>query len=68
MRVTVIPIITGAFETIAKESGRVRKQDSWNHPNYRIVKIGQNTGKSPGNQMRLVVSQTSMKAYQLTLV
>ena len=29
------------------------------HPNYRIIEIGQNTGKSPGDLRRLAVTRNS---------
>ena len=31
------------------------------HPNYRIVEIGQNTKKSPGDLRRLAVTQTPVE-------
>ena len=52
MKVTVIGIlgtVTGGF-------GNKRK--SGDHPNYSIIKIGQNTEKSPGDLRRLTVTQT----------
>ena len=33
-----------------------------------IIKIGQNTEKSPGDSSRLTVAQTPVRNYQLTLV
>ena len=39
-----------------------------NNPNYSIIKIGQNTEKSPGNQSRLAVTRTPVKEHKLTLV
>ena len=50
---------TGGFEN---------KRTSRDHPNNSIVKIGQNTEKSPGDLKRLVVTQTPVKNHQLTLV
>ena len=44
------------------------RKTSWDHPNYTIAKIGQNTMKSPGNLRRLAVTQTPVKGHQLTLV
>ena len=41
---------------------------SWDHPNYNIIKIGQNTEKSPGELRRLAVPQTPVKVHQLTLL
>ena len=37
-------------------------------PNYRIVEIGQNTEKSPGDLKRLAVTQTPVRNSQLTLI
>ena len=34
---------------------------SEHHPNCRIIKISQNTKKSPGNSKRLAVSQTPVR-------
>ena len=44
------------------------KMTSRDHPNYSIIKIGQNTEKSPGDWRRLTVAQTPVRNYQLTLV
>ena len=46
--------------------GLWNKRTSGDHPNYSIVKIGQNTEKSPGHLQRLAV--TPVKNNQLTLV
>ena len=40
---------------------------SENHPHYSIIKISQNTVKSSGDLMRLVVTQTLVENHQLTL-
>ena len=66
---TIIPIVIGALGTVTKGliqgledfeiTGRVETVQ-----NYSIVKIGQNTEKSPGDLRRLVVSQTPMKNHQ----
>ena len=40
----------------------------WDHPNYSITKIGQNTEKSPGDLKGLIVIQIPVKYHQLTLV
>ena len=47
--------------------GLGNKRMSRDHPNYGIVKIGQNTEKSPGDLRRLAVIQTPMTDHQLTL-
>ena len=39
---------------------------SGDHPNYSIIKNGQNTEKSPGEMKRLAV--TSVKDHPLTLM
>ena len=41
---------------------------SGDHPNYSIIKIGQDTDKCPGDLRRLAVTQTPMKNHWLTLV
>ena len=50
----------------------IRKVGNWRtcreHPNYNILKIGQNTEKNPKVERRLAATQTSMKDHQLTLV
>ena len=40
---------------------------SRNNPNYSIVKISQNTEKSPGDLRRLAVTQSPVKNHQLIL-
>ena len=40
---------------------------SGEHPNYCIVEIGQNPGKSPGDLKRLALTQTPVKNHRLTL-
>ena len=41
---------------------------SCDYPNYSIVKVEQNTEKSPGDLRRLAVTQTPVKDYWLTLM
>ena len=48
--------------------GLGNKMTIGNHPNYSIVKIGQNTEKSPRDLMRFVVTQTQEKDHQLKLM
>ena len=48
--------------------GSGNKRTCGNHPNYRFIKIGQNTKKNPGDLRRLSVTQTPVENYQLTLV
>ena len=53
-------------QSIGKGTGRLGNQrTSGEHPNYSIIKIGQNTEKSSGDLRRLAVIQTTMKNYQL---
>ena len=48
--------------------GLGNKRASGDHPIYSIIKIGQNTEKSPGDLRRLVVTQTPVRNHQLMLV
>ena len=73
MKMTVIPILISALSTVPKGlvKGLENLEKNWisgDHPNYNIIKIGQNTEKSPGDLRRLAVTQTLVKAYQLTLI
>ena len=47
--------------------GLWNKRMSGDHPNDSIIKISQNTEKSPGDLRRLAVTQTLLRNYQLTL-
>ena len=52
-------------QSIDKMAERVEnRRTSRDHPNYSILKIGQNTEKSPGN-LRFGVTQTPEKVHQL---
>ena len=56
-------------QRIFKGTGRLgNKRKSGNHPDYSIIKIDQNTEKSPRDLRILVVTQTPMKNYHLTLM
>ena len=62
MRVTVIPIVIGAFRIVPKGlekgTGRVGNwRTSRGHPNYSIIEISQNNEKSQGSSRRLTVTQ-----------
>ena len=38
------------YQRIHKETGRIENKNmKWDHPNYCIIEIGQNTEKSPRN-------------------
>ena len=64
MKLTVIPIIIGAFGKVPKgleKTGKLRNlRTSGDHLNYSIIKIGQNTEKSPGELRKLGVTQTQV--------
>ena len=70
--IIVIPIIIGTLGRILKgllETGRLgNKRTDVDHPDYSITKISQNTEKSPGDLMRLAITQTPEKNHQVTLV
>ena len=70
---TFIPIVIGAFGTVTK--GLIQGQKDLkitgqvgDHPNYSIIEISQNTGKSPRDLGRLAVTQTPMKDHELKLM
>ena len=67
MEVTGIPIVIGAPGTIplsiSKGTGRLGKRGRVE----TIIKVGQNTKKSPGDLSRFAVTQTPVKKHQLTL-
>ena len=74
MKLTVIPFVIGALGTVTKglleqgmEDLEIRGQVE-TIQTYSIIKIGQNTGKSPGNLRRLAITQTPVRKHQLTLV
>ena len=73
MKVTIIPIVIGVFDTVTK--GLLKGLEdlevggtSGDHPNYGIVENGQNTEKGPEDLSRLAVIQTPVKDHQLTLM
>ena len=69
MKVTIIPIVIGAFGTVTKGPGRFRSwRPSGDHPNNSIIENGQNTEKSPRDLRRLAVTQSPVKDHQLTLM
>ena len=56
-------------QRIGTGTGRVgNKRTGGDHPNYSIIKIGQNTEESPGDLKRFAVTQTPVKNRHLTLV
>ena len=72
MKVTIIPIVIGAFSTVTK--GLLKGPEDLEGggrleitTNYSIIENSQNTEKSPGN-LRLAVTQTPVKNHQLKLM
>ena len=56
-------------QKIGKETGRLgNKRMNIDHQDNRIIKIGQNTEKSPGDLRRFALTQTQVRNYQLTLI
>ena len=72
MKVTVIPVVVGARETILKglvkglEDLEIRKVETIQ--SATIIKIDKNTEMSPGDLKRLAVSQNPVGNHQLMLV
>ena len=69
MKVTIIPIVIGAFGTVTK--GLLKGLEDFevgDHPNNSIIENGQNTEKSPGDLRRIAVTQSPVKDHQLTLM
>ena len=66
MKVTIIPIVNGAFRTVPK--GLLKGLGGWktngDHPNYATIENIQNTE----NMRPLDVAQSPVKDYQLKLV
>ena len=60
MKMTVLPIVNGALGTITKGIRELgNKRTSRDHPDYSIIKISQNTEKSPGDLRKFAVTQNS---------
>ena len=69
MKVTIMPIVIGAFVTVTKGTGTLGgRRTSGDQPNYNIIEIGQNTEKSLGDLRRLAITQTPTKDHQLKLM
>ena len=73
MKVSVILIVIAALGKNPKRTGKRigrlgNKMTSRDYPDYNIIKIGQNTEKSPGDLKRLTLTQTPVGNHQLTLV
>ena len=69
MKVTIIPIVIGAFDTVTKGTGGLgNKRMSGDHPNYYIIENGQNIEKSPEDLGWLAVTQTQVKDHKWMLM
>ena len=70
MKVTIVPIMIGAFGTVTKGllKGLEDLEVSGYYPDDSIAEDGQNTETSPGDLMRLAVTQTPVKNHQLILM
>ena len=73
MKVTIIPIVIGAFGTVTKELlkgtwGLGCWRPSGDHPNDILIQNVQNTKNRTRDLRRLAVSQTPVKDHQLTLM
>ena len=73
MKVTIVPIVIGAFGTVTE--GLLKGLEDFgvggprgDHPKDSIMEDGQNTETSPGELRRLAVTQTPVKNHQLTLM
>ena len=56
-------------ERIEKETRRYENQrTSGDHPGYSVIKIDQNTEKSPGDLRKFAVTQTAVRKHHLTLL
>ena len=61
MKMTVIAIVNWCSWNNPKRSGKgtgrlANKRKRGDNPNYSIVKVGQNTEKSPGDLRRLAIA------------
>ena len=55
-------------QRLGKRVGKIgNRRTSRDHPNYSILKIGQNTDKSPGDLRGTDATQIPVKDYQLRL-
>ena len=63
-------MVTGALGTTPKRTGKGSRRYANKRTNgdYLIIKISQNTEKSPGNFRKLAVIQTPLKIHPIMLV
>ena len=58
-----------SHQRIIKGTGGLwARRTSRDHPNFNIIRNGQNTEKSPGDLRRIAVTQTPVKNHQLKLM
>ena len=63
IQIIIVIIIIGT-----RTGGREHKRTNGDYPSYSNIEIGQNIETSPGDLMRLAVTQTPVDDHQLTLV
>ena len=73
MKVTAISVVIGVLSTVTKglikgQGALGNRRTSRDHLNDSIIKIGQNTEKSPANLRRIAVNQTPARNHPLTLL
>ena len=66
MKVMVIPAVISTFGMVTKELEIEAKRGD--HQNYRILEIGQNSKKSPGDLRGLAITHTPVENHQLTIL
>ena len=66
MKVTIVPVVIGAFCTITK--GLLKGLKELEVGNDSIIENGQNPETSPGDLRRLAGTQTPVKNHQLRLM
>ena len=55
------------LQRIGKEIRRLGNKKNRDHPNYSVIKFGQNTEKSPGDMRRHIINQTPMRNHHVML-
>ena len=73
MKVTIVPVLIGAFGTVTKGILKGLEDSEVNGrvvtiQNDSIIEEGQNTEKSPGDLRRLALTQSPVKDDRLTLM
>ena len=70
MKVTIVPIVIGAFGTVTK--GLLKDledlEGSGQEKTIQTTALLKNTEKSPGDLRKLALTQTPVKAHQLSLM